>query len=33
LDPSTLGLEPWLTPSAEHRVPPHLQPALAVIAG
>jgi hypothetical protein len=33
LDPQALGLEPWLAPSAEHRIPPHLQPALAVIAG
>jgi hypothetical protein len=33
LDAQALGLEPWLAPSAEHRIPPHLQPALAVIAG
>lgn len=32
LDPQALSLEPWLAPAAEHRVPPHLQPALAVIA-
>jgi len=32
LDPLTLALEPWLVPSTEHRVPPHLQPALAAIA-
>jgi hypothetical protein len=31
LDPSTLALEPWLKPSAEHRVPPRLRAALQAI--
>ncbi|MHB1273386.1 MAG: UDP-N-acetyl-alpha-D-muramoyl-L-alanyl-L-glutamate epimerase [Rhodanobacter sp.] len=31
LDPAQLALEPWLQPAAEHRVPPHLQGALATI--
>jgi len=31
LDVAQLALEPWLQPSAEHRVPPRLQPALAAI--
>ena len=31
LDASQLALEPWLQPSAEHRVPARLQPALANI--
>lgn len=33
LDVAQLALEPWLQPSAEHRVPPRLQPALAAIGG
>ncbi|WP_329742563.1 UDP-N-acetyl-alpha-D-muramoyl-L-alanyl-L-glutamate epimerase [Dyella sp. A6] len=32
LDASQLALEPWLQPSAEHRVPARLQAALKVIA-
>lgn len=32
LDVSQLALEPWLEPSAEHRVPARLQPALKAIA-
>ena len=31
LDASQLMLEPWLQPSAEHRVPLRLQPALTTI--
>ncbi|HEV2620674.1 MAG TPA: UDP-N-acetyl-alpha-D-muramoyl-L-alanyl-L-glutamate epimerase [Frateuria sp.] len=31
LDPASLALEPWLEPSAEHRVPVRLQPALQAI--
>ena len=31
LDVAQLALEPWLTPSGEHRVPERLQPALAAI--
>ncbi|HEV2538982.1 MAG TPA: UDP-N-acetyl-alpha-D-muramoyl-L-alanyl-L-glutamate epimerase [Frateuria sp.] len=31
LDPASLALEPWLEPSAEHRVPLRLQPALQAI--
>jgi hypothetical protein len=31
LDPASLALEPWLEPSAEHRVPSRLQPALQAI--
>jgi hypothetical protein len=33
LDASQLALEPWLEPSAEHRVPVRLQAALAAIGG
>jgi hypothetical protein len=33
LDVAQLALEPWLQPSAEHRVPLRLQPALAAIGG
>ncbi|BFI95193.1 MAG: UDP-N-acetyl-alpha-D-muramoyl-L-alanyl-L-glutamat e epimerase [Rhodanobacter sp.] len=32
LDVAQLALEPWLEPSAEHRVPARLQPALKAIA-
>jgi hypothetical protein len=31
LDTAQLALEPWLTPSDEHRVPVRLQAALAAI--
>jgi UDP-N-acetyl-alpha-D-muramoyl-L-alanyl-L-glutamate epimerase len=31
LDAAQLALEPWLTPSSEHRIPTRLQPALAAI--
>ena len=31
LDATQLALEPWLEPSAEHRVPARLQPALKAI--
>ncbi|MDE3073585.1 MAG: endonuclease domain-containing protein, partial [Pseudomonadota bacterium] len=31
LDPAQLALEPWLQPSADHRVPPRLQRALQAI--
>jgi hypothetical protein len=31
LDPAALALDPWLQPSAEHRVPLRLRPALQAI--